>query len=169
MAIKISNARLSFPNLFRKASFQGNETKYEATFIVPKEGNEKWHKDVMAQIDASLASAKMKVTAEKMFIKDGDTLDRPEYEGAWVIKASNSKRPTTIDRDRTVLVEEDEKFYAGCYVNASIDIWLQNNQFGKRVNANLLGVQFIKDGESFEGDFVAKADDFDDLGEDEDL
>lgn len=168
MAIKITNARLSFPNLFRKASFQGNETKYEATFIIPKAGNEKWYKEVMAQINESLATSKLKVSPDKMFIKDGDTLDRPEYEDAWVIKAANNKRPTTIDRDRTVLVEEDEKFYAGCYVNASIDLWLQNNQFGKRVNANLLGVQFVKDGESFEGDFVAKADDFDEL-EDDDL
>jgi len=169
MAIKITNARLSFPSLFRKASFQGNETKYEATFIVPKQGNEKWHKAVTDEINKALVDAKMKVGADKLFIKDGDTLDRPEYEGAWVIKSANSKRPTVIDRDRTTVVEEDEKFYAGCYVNASIDIWLQNNQFGKRVNANLLGVQFIKDGESFEGDFVAKVDDFDDLGEDEDL
>lgn len=169
MAIKITNARLSFPNLFRKASFQGNETKYEATFIIPKKGTEKWYEELMAQVNSALANAKMKVGADKLFIKDGDTLDRPEYENSWVIKASNSKRPTTIDRDRTVVVEEDEKFYAGCYVNASIDFWLQNNQFGKRVNANLLGIQFIKDGESFEGDYVAKADDFDDLGEDEDL
>lgn len=169
MAIKIANARLSFPNLFRKASFQGNETKYEASFIVPKDGNEKWYESVMSQVNTALTQAKMKVSPDKMFIRDGDTLDRPEYENCWVIKAANNKRPTTIDRDRTTLVEEDEKFYAGCYVNASIDIWLQNNQFGKRVNANLLGVQFVKDGDSFEGDFVAKADDFDDLGDDEDL
>jgi hypothetical protein len=31
MTIKMKNVRLSFPSLFRKASFQGTETKYEGT------------------------------------------------------------------------------------------------------------------------------------------
>ena len=31
--IKLNNVRLSFPSLFRKAVFEVNETKYEATFL----------------------------------------------------------------------------------------------------------------------------------------
>jgi len=46
-------------------------------------------------------------------------------------------------------MEENGKPYAGCYVNMSIRLWAQDNQFGKRVNAQLRAVQFVKDGEAF--------------------
>ena len=46
--IKLNNVRLSFPSLFHKASFQGSEGKYEATFLLSKEE----HKDVIAKIEA---------------------------------------------------------------------------------------------------------------------
>lgn len=167
--IKIANARLSFPSLFRKASFQeGQEGKYEATLIVPKKGNEAWKKEVDAIIEEGIKEAKLgKVSSDKKFIKDGDEdfdLEKyPEYENSWIVKASNNKRPTTIAKDKTPVVEEDELFYAGCYVNASIEPWYQNNSYGKRVNANLLGVQFSKDGEPFGAGAVDVTDDFDDI------
>ena len=83
------------------------------------------------------------------------------------IKAANNKRPMVIDRDKSPLTEDDNKIYAGCYVNAVIELWFQNNGFGKRVNANLLGVQFLKDGEPFGDNAGASADDFDAFGDDD--
>lgn len=68
-----------------------------------------------------------------------------------------------FNRDKTPVVEDDEVLYAGCYVNAIIDLWVQNNGFGKRVNANLYGIQFVKDGEQFGAGAVDVFDDFDDL------
>ena len=166
--IKITNARLSFPSLFKKASFDGSsDGKFEATFIIPKKGNEAWHKEVTAQMDAGILEAKLgKVSADKRFLKDGDELDTdkyPEYEGAWIVKAANAKRPTVLNRDKTPLVEDDEVLYAGCYVNAVIEPWYQNNSFGKRCNANLYGVQFVKDGEPFGAGDTNVDDDFDDI------
>jgi len=32
----LKNVRLSFPSVFKKASFDGNEGKFEATFLVDK-------------------------------------------------------------------------------------------------------------------------------------
>jgi len=46
-------------------------------------------------------------------------------------------------------------------------LWAQDNQFGKRVNAELLGVQFVRDGEPFGGGKPATPEDFEDLGADE--
>jgi hypothetical protein len=66
-----------------------------------------------------------------------------------------------VDRDRSLITEDDNKLYAGCYVNAIIELWVQDNSYGKRVNANLLGVQFFKDGEPFADGVKASADDFD--------
>ena len=50
-------------------------------------------------------------------------------------------------------------------VNATVNVWAQDNKYGKRVNAQLLGVQFYADGDSFGGGAVGSVDDFDDLAE----
>ncbi len=61
----------------------------------------------------------------------------------------------------------DGKPYSGCYVNGIVDIWAQDNGFGRRLNATLKGVQFVKDGDAFSGGTAVSADAFDDLGVDE--
>ena len=66
----------------------------------------------------------------------------------------------------------DGRPYAGCIVNGQVDVWAQDNpEFGRRINAELTGVQFVRDGEAFSGGAPAKPDDFDDVadvGEEED-
>lgn len=162
--IVIKNARLSFPSLFQKSVFDGKEGKYEATLLIEKK-DEALKKQIDEQIAKLIAEAKVKVPSDKYCIKDGDESELDGFEGNWSLKASNSKRPTVIDRDKTPLTADDEKLYAGCYVNAVIDFWVQNNAYGKRINANLYGVQFVKDGEPFGMGPVDVTDDFEDLDE----
>jgi hypothetical protein len=167
--IKLHNVRLSFPSLFRKAVFSGEETKFEATFLLSRET----HADKIAEIDTlikgmikdTLKGAKL--PADKVCLRDGDDVDYAGYAGHMSIKASTAKRPLVLDRDRSPLTEDDNRMYAGCYVNAMIELWAQNNQWGKRINANLLGVQFFKDGEPFSDGVTASADDFEAFGADE--
>jgi hypothetical protein len=45
-------------------------------------------------------------------------------------------------------------------VDVSIDVWAQDNNYGKRVNASLRGVKFARDGEPFAGGGAATEDDF---------
>ena len=161
--IKLSNVRLSFPSIFKRATFQGVEGKFEATFLLNKKTQADQIEKLQAAIDKAIAEAKIKVPEDKRCLKDGDESDYDGYEGNWSLKAANTKRPTIINRDKTPLVEDDEVIYAGCYVNAIIDFWVQNNKYGKRVNANLYGVQFFKDGEPFGMGPVDVTDDFDDL------
>ena len=52
--------------------------------------------------------------------------------------------------------------YSGCYVNVTLDIWAQDNQYGKRINAKLLAIQFDKDGEAFSGGEGYSDNDFED-------
>jgi len=167
MKITIKNARLSFPSLFKKANFNGEETKYEATFLIPKDAEvvAELQSAIKTMIKDSLKGAKL--GADKICLKDGDEIDYVGYAGNMSIKASNAKRPLVIDRDRSPLAESDERIYAGCYVNAVIELWAQNNNYGKRINANLLGVQFVKDGEPFADGETATTDDFDEIDEDE--
>jgi hypothetical protein len=161
--IKLNNVRISFPSLFRKATFSGEETKFEATFLLDKETQA----DKIAEIETAISDLTKdklkgaKLKADKICLKDGDDIDYVGYAGNMSIKASNAKRPMVLDRDRTQLAEEDGRIYAGCYVNGVLELWAQNNQYGKRINANLLGVQFIKDGEPFADGVTASLDDFD--------
>ena len=161
--IKLQNVRLSFPSLFHKAVFNGEETKFEATFLLDKDQ----HADKIAEIKAAIAEKiktdlkGAKIAADKICLKDGDDIEYDGYAGCMSIKASNGKRPLVIDNDKTPLSEDDNRVYAGCYVNAVIELWAQNNNWGKRINANLLGVQFYKDGETFGDGVSASVDDFD--------
>jgi len=163
--IKLTNVRLSFPSLFRRAVFGGEETKFEATFLLDKES----HADKIAEIEAAITVVSKEKhkgktpPADKLCLKDGDTIEYDGYAGTMSIKASSKQRPMVIGTDRAPLAEDDGKPYAGCYVNAIIELWGQDNQFGKRVNANLLAVQFAKDGDPFGDGVTASVDDFDDV------
>lgn len=163
----IQNARLSFPNIFRPSAFNpGDDPKFSATFIL-EEGDpqletirtemkriaaEKWADDVPPRLKRCLRSGSEK--------SDLDGFG----EGTWFFNASNKKRPGVFDRDRSALVEEDGKPYAGSYVNVLVDFWAQDNKFGKRINASLQGIQFAKDGDGFGGGSgTATSDDFNTL------
>lgn len=167
--IKIQAARLSFPSLFNTAKFGGEDTgKYEATFVLDKVE----HADTIASIKAQIErlmkeELKSKVPSDKLCLKDGDEMGRPEFEGKYTIKASTKKRPLVINRDKSPITESDNVIYAGCYVNAIVSLWAQNNTWGRRINAQLDGVQFCRDGEPF-GDGGVSVDEFDAFGGDAD-
>lgn len=168
MKIKLHNVRLSFPSLFRKATFEGKETKYEATLLLDKDEHAEVIKKLQVEIKRILKDElKSKLSPERICLKDGDEIERDGYENTWSLKAANNNRPITVDRKRNPITEDDDIFYAGCYVNAQIDFWVQNNGFGKRINANLLGIQFYKDGEPFASGEKGSADDFDMFDEDD--
>jgi hypothetical protein len=76
---------------------------------------------------------------------------KPEYAGLYFVSANNKKPFTIVDGDRTPLRAKDGRPYSGCYANVILDIWAQNNQFGKRVNATATGVQFLRHAEAFGG------------------
>ena len=159
---KLKNVRLSFPSIFKRSEFNGQEGKFEATFLINKEQQGDLIKEIEAKIALIQKDNKAKVSPDKICFKDGDFVDYDGYEGHMSIKAGANRRPTVIDRDKTPLVEDDGKPYAGCYVNAVLELWYQDNSYGKRVNCNLLGIQFSKDGDSFGAGDTDVTDDFDD-------
>ena len=169
MKIKMKNVRLSFPSLFQTEQFGGEDTgKYAATFILDKDDNATEIKQIQDEINRLMKEElKSKLPADRVALKDGDEMARPEYEGKMTVKASTKKRPLVIDRDKTPLSDGDDKPYAGCYVNAIVSLWAQNNQFGKRVNASLEGIQFCEHGEPF-GTGGIDVDEFDDFDDEDD-
>ncbi len=164
MKVMLKNVRLSFPSLFNTEVYAGEDTgKYAATFLIPKSD-----KNTVKAIESACEQALKDKYGDKipkgfkMPLVDGDDKEYDGYEGCYSIKASTKKRPTLVNRDKTPILPEDGILYGGCYVNASIDIWIMDNQYGKKVLASLNAIQFVKDGEAF-GNASNGADDFEDL------
>ena len=165
--IKLNNVRLSFPSIFNKSEFNGQVGKFEATFLMNKESQAKMIADVESQIALIQKDNKAKVSPDKICLKDGEFVDYDGYAGCMSIKAGSNRRPTVLGRDKAPVVEEDNIVYAGCYVNAVVELWFQDNSYGKRVNCNLLGIQFAKDGDTFGAGDTDVSDDFDTIDNDD--
>lgn len=168
--IQLKNVRLSFPNVFKKGVIKGKENnKFDCTFLLDKDTHAKEIKKLDTMINTIIKKELdgAKVKPENKCLRDGDLEDYDGYENQMSLKASNDVRPVVKNRDGSPIIEEDGIIYAGCYVHAIITLWVQDNQYGKKINANLLGLVFYKDGEPFGGSHVASEDDFAGLLDDE--
>ena len=167
----LKNVRLSFPSLFATEVYGGEDTgKYAATFLIPKSDTK-----TVATIEQACKQALIEKYGEgkipkgfKLPLVDGDDKEYQGYADHVCIKASTKKRPTLVNRDKTPIVEEDGILYGGCYVNASIDLWVMDNSYGKKVLGSLNAIQFVKDGEAF-GTKSEGADCFESLDDDDDF
>lgn len=83
------------------------------------------------------------------------------YKDMLFVSGNAKKRFTIVGPDRTPLNSGDALApYSGCHANAIIQVWAQANSWGKRINAQIMGVQFTRHGESFGGGRVAAPDEF---------
>lgn len=166
--IRIDNVRASYPHLFvPKAAEQGGTPKYSITCLMPKESH-KAAKDLLVEVINDFLKEKKiaKLPADKKFIRDGDLAAKDGYDGMWTVSASETKQPRLRNKDKSPLTKQDT-IYGGCYVNVLIRPWFQDNQYGKRVNAGLTAVQFLRDGEAF-GEGRISDEEVDDSFDDED-
>jgi hypothetical protein len=172
MKLKLFAVRLSFPQLFEAKTVNGEgKPAFSAAFLINPKNPQ------IAEINAAIAAVaaekwgakadsilKTIRAADKTCLHSGDLKSNYDgFEGMMYVSARNSLQPSVVDRNKTPLSAQSGRPYAGCFVNAILELWAQDNNYGKRVNATLMGVQFQDDGESFVGGGVADADDFDDL------
>jgi len=146
--------RLSFARLFTPKAFRKDQTpRYEGTFLL--DVTNKAHAATIAEIKATTKALLTEHFGDKIpkgvvtCFGDGNTKEYDGYEGMFYISSSNKTRPNVVDRGRSPLAEADGKPYSGCYVIGTITLWIMDNEFGRRVNANLRAVQFVKDGVAF--------------------
>lgn len=174
--ILLKDCRLAFPNLFEPTTVAGEgKPRYSATFLLPADhpqldeikkkidaiAKEKWREKAGATLSGLYKTG-------KVALHDGD--EKAQYDGfpgnMFIAAASQENAPpTVVDQLRAPLGAKSGKPYAGCYVNASLEFWAQDNQWGKRINCTLRGVQFFKDGDSFSAGRPADADEFEDVAE----
>lgn len=184
MIVKLENARMSFPDLWKAVQFEGaGPFNYRATFLLAedqkvftKQPDGSWKPTTMAKVVNEVATEAWKTKApailktiegnpQKICWYDGNVKEYDGYEGNFVLSASRGQekgRPTIKDRDASPLSEEDGRPYAGCYVNGTVEVWPQDNKWGKGIRATLRGVQFLRDGDAFS---AGTPDDDDELGE----
>lgn len=174
MRLALKNVRLAFPAVFEAKTVNGEgEPAFSAVFLIePTDPQIKVIDQAIASVAKEKFGAKADTilkamrAADKTCLHDGDSkADYAGFPGNMFISARSKSRPLVIDADKSPLTAADGKPYAGCYVNASIELWVQDNSFGKRVNAQLRGVQFLKDGDAFAGGGAASEDEFDDVAE----
>lgn len=174
--VKLQNVRLSFPDIFEPGEYEG-QRKFGATFLITPGSDQ--DKAIRAALDAEAKEAfKDKGPAilkaaiaggnQKCCYWDGNSKTYDGYADMMALTTKRNEdkgRPLVIDKNKSPLAAVDGKPYAGCFVNASVEFWAQDNKFGKSVRCTLLGVQFAGDGDAFSAGSVASEDDFDDLGD----
>jgi hypothetical protein len=152
--VRLKNVRLSFPQLFIAKSVNGSEPKFSCSFLLDKSAD-KAQIQTLANAIEECKKAKWGATLPKgikVCLHEGSSKEFDGYdETNMFVSTSSSRRPVVVDRDLQPLTAADNKPYAGSFCNATIRLWAQDNQFGKRVNAEVLAVQFSKDGEAFGG------------------
>jgi len=153
--IKIMDVRLSYPHIFtpfqtEEDAAKGKKPKFSGKFIMP----ESTHGKEIEQLQRHLVQLqkdwfKVRLPGTNLFLKKGEDLAKPEYEGAYVVSASESIAPQVVGKKREPLKESDDLVYGGCIVHVLIRPWKQDNKYGKKINANLIGVQYAGPGERF--------------------
>lgn len=175
--IYLSDVRLSFPNLAepqkRKNEQTGEERiSYNCEFIMAPnhpgfaqfmqqfaaDAAEKWKAHAQAVMQMIMQDRKTrcfgqgseKIKQATMTVYDG-------YAGNVFISCGNKNRPQImdasgkpVDSDNTMAYQAlARKLYGGCYVNAAVKPWVQENKHGRGYRCDLIAVQFLKDGAPF--------------------
>jgi len=162
--------RLSYCDAFKPRPFAKNEgePRYKTNILVPKEekvvgGVTMGGKKAVAAIKKAIAAAKKekwgadesshpKLPMSKVCFRDGDNDEYGDENSAghWIVVSSEFEAPQVIDRDGTTpLTEADGKIYSGAWGRVVINTWGQDNEYGKRVNANLRAIGFIAHDDKF--------------------
>lgn len=175
MKLKLTNVRAAFMQVFKATTVNGEgDPAFSCAFLldptdpqikviekaIEQTAKDKWG----AKADAVMKQMK---AGDKLALHDGDTKSQYDgFEGMMFISSRSKTRPLTINRDKSPVTEEDGVLYSGCYVNVSLELWAQDNNYGKRINAQLGGIQFNRDGDAFSGGgSAADENDFDELGD----
>jgi hypothetical protein len=171
--VMLTNVRASFPTLMEpKASTKDGPLKYSCDFllgpqhpdlqkffaVVNKVAVDKWKEQAAAVMQMVNNERKFRcygrgeerINQKKMVPYDG-------YPGNLYITGLSNTQPIIVLPDGSpapanntmVLNAEIRKIYGGCYVNACIKMFPQNNDKGRAIRCELVAIQFLADGEPF--------------------
>lgn len=180
--ILLRNVRLSFLRLDKPEAFEKGQTeKYQATALLDPSDTE--HAALIKKIRAAGKELIVEAYGEVPDEIKESPLERlpygfadkhPKkkgydgYEGMFYVACNNPDRPAIANRlGQSVMPGEDQFPYSGAYGNVKFSLWAllgpNRNKYGARLGANLIGVQFVKDGEAFGRGPISAEEEFDAL------
>ena len=174
MQVTLRNVRVAYVHVFEPSKAKGSigDPKYSISSIIePDSENEKVLKEAIKAVavdkwkdKASETLARLKAS-NRLCLHRGEEKPNPEYQGKLFVNSNNDAQPAIKALNgKTNLTKADGKPYSGCYCNVIIDVWPQANDYGERINAKLLGIQFVSDGAAFSAGVTRASDDaFEDL------
>lgn len=194
LKLKIVGARLAFPVLWTPEQVNGEgEPAYSAQFLLgpnknpkvfagvdgPTKGSVVYTREVNLQdaiAEVGLAEwkdtwpmmLKQLQTKDALPVHDGDMKAQwGGFPGNFYLSSRSQAgvRPKVVDQRGNPVTAQDGSIYSGCYVIAFVELWAQNNKWAKRINAQVRGVQKLRDGDSFGGGSAAADDEFEDISE----
>lgn len=174
----LKNVMLSFPALAEPQSFGEGEPAYGAKFpIKPNsehqkqleeailaEAKEQWKDKADSVVNMLIEDGKV-AFVKKVYRSKKTGEPYAGFEGAHYLSTRNAKtQPTVFNEYGEQLTSKgdiERKAYSGAIVNASLEIWAQDNKWGRRINCTLRGVMLTGEGENIGGASApASADDF---------
>ena len=176
--ITLKNVVLAFPALAEPQSLGEGEPAYGAKFpIAPNSEQQKLIEDaIMAEAKEawkdkaksvlSLLEEDGKLCFTKKVYKSKKTGEPYQgFEGKHYLSTRNAKtQPTVFDQygeEVSGKGDIERKAFSGAVVHASIEVWAQDNKWGRRINCSLRGVMLTGEGENFGGGSApASADEF---------
>jgi hypothetical protein len=166
--IMLKNVVLAFPALAEPQSYGDGDPAFGAKFpIEPGSPNQKLIEEAMlAEANAQWNDKGESVL--KMLVEDGSVCFNKKvyrskktgdayqgFEGKHYLSSRNaSTQPTVFNQfgdQVTAKGEIERQAFSGAVVAASVEIWAQDNKWGRRINCTLRGVMLTGEGENFGG------------------
>jgi hypothetical protein len=164
--ILIKNVRASYPHLWKEEEKNGNVYPRSVNLVLSKKENLEVLKKLKARVEEVKKGTKGMESAltrdpSRVCLKpaDPEALGDQYAEGMFSLKANvqkNQKVYVLHQNGQRCEDEEQDRIYAGCRVNAKVDIWPQDNAHGKRINCKLVAIQFAGDDKPFDESVVTE-------------
>ena len=149
--------RLAFPAVFETKPDLNGKEQYSVTMLFDKKTTD------MSKLKAALLQAAKNgfgadvdlKTIDMKRIVDGDTKERSEFKGMWVVKAKTAiNAPGVVDAKLNKILDPTE-IYSGVYAHVNVTAQVYKLP-SKGVTFYLNHVQKVKDGQPFAGGPVAQ-------------
>lgn len=176
--VMLKNVMLAFPALAEPQSLGEGEPAYGAKFPIATsseqqkliedailaEATEEW-KDKAASVVQMLAEDGKLCFTKKVYKSKKTGEPYTGFEGKHFLSTRNAKtQPTVFNQygeELTAKGDIERQAFSGAIVNASIEVWAQDNKWGRRVNCSLRGVMLTGEGDNIGGGSPpASADEF---------
>ena len=176
----IKEARLSFPNVLQARSQNNGPPKFNANFIVDQNSQEwaeamqlvgqvaqdKWQQHAQNILNMIQGDKRLRCYGsgnEKVSQQTGEIYEGFKEPGVCWLSASSANPPqlrNAANEEVNAMTGANTLFVGGNYVSGLIRLWPQENEHGRAIRAELVGIQYLREGEHFGADEMNAADVF---------